>query len=178
MLVEAVKIVGDIKKDMERDAATVRKAASLALSKEGYRLMKEGSFALKTGKLGLTSLTELRNKPKGFRRRNRNPLASLFRSIGYKVDRQRLTLRVGFTSGATEKSVFQRRVAEKSASGYVWHYDDKHIAKMHKLGVHIHKASAIVPTRDIMGMVEVKYAGESARNIRTNFERKMMGERI
>lgn len=186
MLKIALKGLNTAAKKLERWSTekqkAIRKAMSLALSKEGYRVRKEWARDLKTGNLGLAALALYQNIPgdKGFRRRRKKaPLAQLFGGIVYKVNKQRLDLAVGFlaTSAGT---AWQAKIAEKSQKPYTWHITPEHREALHSMGIHLKESTTAVrvPARDIGKVAEKRYGDEMLRNIKTLFHRKMAGERI
>ena len=172
-------------KMMEQEERKLKKAASLAVTRTAYQLHRDAWRWLQRGQLGLKPLSVLHNRPKGYRRskrkRNRDPLTSLGRGIVYKSDWKNLTADVGFLA-VSEGTAWQAKIAEKSAHGYYWTYSPGMRARLHRMGIHLRKATtgARVPARDIMGHVLLKKGGDGAisREIRDKFERKMRGERI
>ena len=178
MLKASFKVLTDVKKIMNAEAERTQKAASLALSKEAYRLKTEGSFLLKTGKL---SLSPLSTRNTGRKKKARAPLRGLFRGFLYKVNRQNLTASVGFlaTSAGTE---WQAKIADKSATGYRWIYTPRFRDYLHTQGIHLRKGTTggLVPARDIVAAL-IEHEGGEAKvisNISANFNAKMRGERI
>jgi len=160
----------------------IRKAMTLSLSKEGYRARKDWARDLKTGNLGLAELAVYQNLPgdKTFRRRRKKkPLANLFGGIVYKVDRQDMTLNVGFL-GQTPGTAWQARIAEKSQDTYTWNITEDHRTALHAMGIHLKSSttSVRVPARDIIGTVHDRDSDKMIKNIRNLFYRKMAGERI
>lgn len=178
MLKAGFKVLTDVNKIMKAEVARTQKAASLALSKEAYRLKTEGSFLLKTGKLSLSPLSVLES---GRKKKARAPLRGLFRGLTYKVNRFALTAKVGFLapSAGTE---WQAKIADKSAAGYRWIFPPRYRDYLHTQGIHLRKGTtaAQVPARDIMDALIAHEGGEHRimQNISSNFNRKMQGERI
>ena len=166
---------------MEQEEKQLKKAASLAVTRTAYQLRRDASQGLKRGELGLAPRSVLRNRPRGYRQTRRAPLSSLWRGIIYKSDWKNLTADVGFLA-VSEGTAWQAKIAEKSAHGYYWTYSPGMRSRLHRMGIHLRKATtgARVPARDIMGHVLLKKGGEGAisREIRNKFERKMRGERI
>jgi len=159
----------------------MQKAMSNAVSVEAFRLSKQSKPDLRQGKLGLKAKTKYRNDSKdkrySLRGQNKKPMAALAPGIVYKVDKKNLTASIGFLS-FSKKWMFES--ADKNVNDYRILYTPDEIAKLHRKGIHLRKTttSAQVPGRDIAGGIYLKNKNVIFQNIRSNFERKMAGERI
>ena len=176
MLKTGVIVLTNVKKIKDREADRTRKAMSVAVRVEAYRLMMRGINLLKTGKLGLQPLTKLKGKSG----RRRDPLEGLHMGLIYRFDPATISAQVGFLGG-TAGTEWQKKIAEKSAPGYTWVYPPRYIERLQKAGIHLRKGvtSASVPARDIVGaLLECEGENKIANNIERNFDAKMRGERI
>lgn len=176
MLKTSFKVLTDIKKIMDKESLRTRKAASTALKVEAFRLKKQGAMLLRKGRLRLTPLSRLKKK----RGKKRTPFKSFARGFLYKYDPKTMSAKIGFV-GTTAGTSWQAKIVKKSIPGYRWLYSAAKIARLHKIGIHLRKTttSADVPGRDVIDAI-IQHEGEAKilRNISTNFNRKMMGERI
>ena len=178
------KAAREIQKWTDKKAAAMRKAMSLALSKEGYRLMGAVKMGLKKGTLGLKPKSKYRNEAgdKRYKRKRTYPPFSstgMLRGVSYKVNKQNLSFEVGFRS-VSAGTAWQAKIAEKSMTGYRWLISDREKMVLRRVGIHLRKTttSIQVPARDIMGAVLAQEGSRMLTNVITNFNRKMSGERI
>ena len=180
------KAARGIQKWADKKAADMRKAMSLALSKESYRLIGAVKMGLKKGTLGLKPKARYRNEPKAkaYRRSRKDrypPFSStgMLRGVTYKVNKQNLSFEVGFRS-VSAGTAWQAKIAEKSVTGYRWLISDKKRLALRNIGVHLRKTttSVQVPARDIMGAVLAREGSRMLTNVVALFNRKMSGERI
>jgi len=174
----------ELQKWADKKAADMRKAMSLALKTEGYRLMGVEKMGMKKGTLDLAPKVRYQNEPGDTRYKRKRiypPLSStgMLRGITYHVSRQNLTLEVGFRA-VSAGTAWQAKIAEKSAQGYRWLISDKQKLALHNIGIHLRETTTEVkvPARDIMGAVMAQEQSRMLTNVRNLFQRKMSGERI
>lgn len=176
-----LKSGASILKAIEKDSARVRKAMGTAVKVEAFRFRKEGAEDLKKGQLEMKPLSVLQKKggKKARARKAKAPMKSFARGIIYKFNKENLTARIGFI-GTKPGAAWQARIAGKSIPGYQMLYKPGQIEKLHAAGIHLRKGttSAHVPARDIIGRMKEKHGVIALRNIKSNFERKLRGERI
>jgi len=184
MLEASFKLITDIKKLMEQEQQRMQKMAYRAVHYEALRLKQQGSFLLKTGKLGLIPRAVYRNDKgdKKYKKRSiKSPLAGLFRGFIFKSDQQNLSAKIGFLA-TSEGTAWQAKIAKKSAEGYIWLHTPREIEVLHRAGIHLRKGttSSLVPGRDIVSALIDHEGGESAimSNIKNSFEARMRGEKV
>lgn len=187
MAAGVAKITHSIINDMEREQARVRKSMSIALSRTAFEGRRDMKTSLKRGELDLPERARFRNtkdkrldlKIKSRNRGRKKPLDKLAGGILYKVDRRALTAEVGFL-GDTEGASWQREWAEKHTEGYRIPLDAADRYRLHRAGVHLRTDTreAVVPKRDPVGNWETDRERWLYETLRTNFRRKMKGERI
>jgi len=178
------KAAREIQKWTDKKAAAMRKAMSLALAKESYRLMGAVKVGLKKGTLGLKPKSKYRNEAgdKRYKRKRTYPPFSstgMLRGVSYSVDKHDLSFEVGFRS-VSAGTAWQAKIAEKSMTGYRWLISDKQRLALRRVGIHLRKTttSIQVPARDIMGAVLARERSRMLTNVVSLFNRKMSGERI
>jgi len=173
------KAARGIQKWADKKAADMRKAMSVALATEGYRLYGAVRMGLKKGALGLKPKARYRNEPKdkAFRRSRKDrypPFSStgMLRGVSYKVNKQNLSVEVGFRA-VSAGTAWQAKIAEKSMAGYRWLISDKQKLALHNIGIHLRKTttSIQVPARDIMGAVLAREGSRMLTNVKHNFDR-------
>jgi hypothetical protein len=172
----------NIEKWADHKADEMRKAMSLAIQKEGYRVMNMTRDSLKYGRLGLEPKAEYRNVPADpdYRKhRVRPPLSSkgMVRGITYAVDKRALTMDIGFL-GLRAGTAWQAEIAKKSM--YRFPITEPRKQHAHRWGIHFRKetTSVDVPSRDIIGTVLAREGQTMLDNIDDMFHRKMRGEYI
>ena len=178
------KAAREIQKWTDKKAADMRKAMSLALAKESYRLMGAVKMGMKKGTLGLKPKTKYRNEAgdKRYKRKRTYPPFSstgMLRGVSYKVNKQNLSFEVGFRS-VSAGTAWQAKIAEKSMAGYTWPITERHKEVLRNRGIQLLKSttSIKVPARDIMGAVLAREGSRMLTNVVSLFNRKMSGERI
>jgi len=177
MLKAGFKVLTDVNKLMNAEVERTQKMAHRALHYEALRLKKEGSFLLKTGRLGLTTVSVLASS----RKKARAPLRGLFRGFTFASNRQKLKADIGFL-GTTEGTQWQAKIAEKSVTGYTWLYKPRQREMLHRAGIHLRKGTTggMVPGRDIVTAVIEHEGGydKIVRNIKSSFDARMRGEKV
>lgn len=188
---------GQLKADLRSADQYRKKAAETAAKVEGYRLMKLLKKELQAGAPGGKKLAPLQVITRGLR--IRQPLAKLAKVVRYKAIRKsgKSKVSIGFLSIASSAAWI--RIAKKQQVGFRYSPDSMTPSGRTTLRKYFVRAgskmgrrsklrkyfflrkttdSLDVPARPIVNPFWQAHELETARNIKTNFNRKMRGERI
>lgn len=187
MLQFSAKILKGYLKTVEGVDKQLTGAVLTGLRKEGYRIYKETKDGLISGNLGLRNRVTYKNKliigkrkrDKRFKRQvsASKPLLRLHQGVLYKVDKERLKVRIGFL-GEGWKMTNWRNLALDHADGYSFNPSKNYRNSLHRRGIHLRKStmSIKVPRRWIMGAVMQGNKNDKiAYNVKRQFELRMKG---
>ncbi len=160
----------------------VLKAMEDAVKITAFGISKDMRNELKTGQIGLKPIQIYRNEAKDRRykkKRNINPLNILAIGIIYKFFKKDLRATIGF-HGETGRTIWAKKFAGEHQTGTTIPYTDYFKKKLIEKGIHIRKTTqnASVPARDIIGNFFAKHQSRVIELLKTNFQRKLRGERI
>jgi hypothetical protein len=179
-----IKVSKDWEKTKQQEITRVKKAAQVALTKTTYDLYDSAREALKHGQLDLPKKSPYRNEQNDPRyklsiRDTVPPLATLYKGITYKVDKNNLTAKYGFL-GLSAGTVWQEQIADKSLPGYEILIKPRASEYLHTRGIHLRASttSTNVPSRDPIGAIFNKHKYLVLQKYKNYFERKMAGEQI
>jgi hypothetical protein len=194
-----IKNWSDFQKALDKAEDNRQKAAETAVKVEMYRLKKALADDLKSGSAGGNKFSPLQVVSRGTNTK-RKPLARLAAGVRYEVKstgKDQTSYRVGFTGPQSSKSWL--RIAHSAQDGGTISPDKKVFGStIRKLWIKIGadykkgrgKAIAkyfflrksttqlVLPPRPIIDPFWEANQATSQRNIMSNFERKMKGERI
>lgn len=191
-----VNVDNQLKKWEDREKARINKAVSGSLYEAAYLLYQQARKSLKAGTLGMKERQPYRNLSsarKEIRKAGSTvkirggkaatvPLKSLTPGVLYKVHKAELRAEVGFIgteAGAARLAAWAEEMAKRHAPGYTILYTEALREKLHRIGIHLKKATtqATVTGRSIVDKMHDKHSSIALEKLTDSFARKMAGER-
>lgn len=191
---------------LEKQEAAAKKAHQTAVKVEGYRLMSLLRSEIKRGAPGGKRFPDLSFIARRMNRKvrgsgswvrqspNREPLTRLATAVRYAVTKQPFSMAVGFVNpvGGSQISNTWRRIAKNQQTGFTRPVTQKQREAMARRGSELgtieggetpfflRKSTRSMTTeaRPIISPFWQAHQAASRTNIRSNFRRKMAGERI
>ena len=182
-------------KSLKQKAQEYNKALETAVKVEGYALRKDLKAEIRTGAPGgkqFAPLTFLARRKRGGKRFSPNkPLSRLALGVFYNiVKRSPFTMAIGWTGPKTSPA--WRRIAERQQEGFSKSVTDPQESYFRHRGEEIGEKSQNrkffflkksthqldTPARPIVDPFWQAHEMKALANIRTNFKRKLGGERI
>lgn len=193
----AIKNLRKFKKDIEADEKQVIKAAHTAVKVEGFRLSKLLKEQIKEGAPGGRPFSPLSEIAKRMRRpMNRTPLRRLAIAVRYAARKKSggLGVEVGFVDPGRGKALSKswKRIAEQQQKGFTRPITAIRRRSILLTAMRLGKRAKgrqylflkktteqfTTPARPIIAPFWIAHRSEAEAKIKSNFERKMAGQRI